>query len=148
MSRTFRRINYEKEGRSKTDGSKISGKGYYTQSEFVEHNHPYLNKIMYFCTRDTATGRTYYDRVEIEGVKASVFVPTYLVWDEAKYYKDFYRIHGDNHQGAWTAKRWYSRYLNKKLRSQYKQYMHYCVKTGEEPRPEPRHKRTADYDYW
>jgi hypothetical protein len=144
MSRTYRRKKYEKESR-KTKGSKISGEGFYTQVVYEEYSHPYKKRKILVDGFSPLFGKA---KVwELTDLPERVFVPTYKKFDINLFYKEFNRIHGDNHPGQWSAPSSFRRYLNKKLDRKYKELIFKEVK-GKDYYSEPVYKKSADWDFF
>lgn len=100
MSRTFRRKNYEKEFGSKA-GSKVAG--YFTQTDRTV-------TIARVWQTDWWTKEPY------KGIKRFVTY-TYHKPTREEYFKEYYRIHGDNNRNEWSASRWYRNKRDRQNRS-------------------------------
>jgi hypothetical protein len=144
MGKTVRRINYEKTLNSKIRGSKISGKGYYTQENYEYYNHPtfkvknlvYVRGPFGAITYDWAkSGRTY-----------PVAVPYYTEFDIQKFYKEYHSLHGDSHFGEYSVPKWYRRFKNKKLKMEFKEYV-YRESNGLKEIAIPKFVKDAYWDY-
>ena len=146
MSKTFRRKNIESKGKNQR-GSRVSGRGYYAQENFIEFNHP-TQKIKTYEYLKNPWGVISYKWIDTD-VPMTVYFPYYTEWDEKLFHKEYWNNHRDKPSGSHNAPKTFRQFKNQQFRRKYVQYIHRLINNKNElSNIEPKHKKNINWEWW